>query len=406
MTSREKVRRMFRGEQVEGMVIDAGGMYSDGFSAEAYANLLDALGMPDGEIKIFDVSQQIAAPSLEVVNALGGDFMLAYRMRKAFHISCRKWKEDRLPNGRVCLVPSELNPVVDERGNKNIYVNGVLTGRMPKNGHYYDYILHPLADAASVEDLRDFEAERFGDDEVAFMVEEVRSLFQNTDKAIVLGFGGSIFEQGQTDFGFENFYMNLLSEPELMHCYFQQLTEAYLDSLKRILDQCGDMVDIIHFRDDLGTQEAPQISPETYRTMIKPYHQRMFRFVHENYPNVRCLLHSCGAIFDLIPDLIDAGVDALNPVQLSAKGMDADRLKAAYGERLVFWGGGADLQQFVPNHTVEEIREHVVKNIRALRGRGNYVFTQIHNFQYDVPPEKICAIYAAAREFAASEEAR
>lgn len=399
MTSREKVRRMLNGEQVDSMVIDIGGMHSDGISAEAYANLLDYIGASDRTIKIYDVFQQIAAPSLEVVNYLGGDFMLAYRMRKNFNISCKKWKEDILPNGAACLVPYELEPVVDENGNKNIYTDGVLTARMPKNGHYYDYLVHILENAESVEDLADFEAERFAEDEVDFVVDEVTNLYHNTDKAIVLGFGGSIYEQGQTDFGFENFYMNLVAEPEMMHCYFGKLADAYIDSLKRVLDRCGDMVDVIHFRDDLGTQEAAQISVNTYREMVQPYHKKMFQFVHENYPNVRCMLHSCGAIFDLIPELIEAGVDVLNPLQLSAKGMDPARLKAAYGDKMVFWGGGADLQMFVPNHTVEEIREHVEGNIRALKGTGNYVFTQVHNFQYDIPPEKICAIYEVARKY-------
>lgn len=398
MTSREKVRRMLRGENVNSMVIDIGGMHSDGFTAEAYANLLKYLGIEE-EIRIYDVFQQLAAPSVKVVDFFGGDFMLAHRMRKSFNISCKEWKEDVLFNGAKCLVPSELNPVIDEKGNKNIYVNGVLTARMPKNGHYYDYLAHPLAEVESIDDLANYEPECFLDDEVDYIVNEVNRLFKTTDKAIVLGFGGSVFEQGQTDFGFENFYMNLLSEPEMMHHYFDCLSNAHINGLKRILDRCGDKVDVIHFRDDLGTQEALQISPATYREMIKPYHKRMFDFVHQNYPTAHCLLHSCGAIFDLIPDLIDAGIDILNPVQTSAKGMDANRLKITYGDKVVFWGGGADLQFFVPNHTVEEIKEHVEKNIRALKGTGNYVFTQIHNFQYNIPPEKICAIYEVAKRY-------
>lgn len=398
MTSREKVRKMLNREPFEGMVIDMGGMYSDGISAEAYGRLLEHLGI-DEPIYVFDVSQQLAAPSVRVVERLGGDFMLAWRTRLRYGISSRMWKEDVLPNGYPCLVPSELEPVVDEKGDKCIYVNGVLTAKMPKGGHYYDQIAHILCEAQELSDLDGFEPERFLPDEVEDIAQRVTKLYNETNKAIVFGFGGSLFEQGQCDFNFENFYYNLLAEPELMHAYFSKLTDAYVENLKAVLDRVGDMIDVIHFRDDLGTQIAPQISPATYREMIKPYHSKMFRFVHTNYPNVRCLLHSCGAIFDLIPDLIDAGVDILNPVQISASGMDPKRLKQAYGDRLVFWGGGADLQMFVQNHEPEEIRAHVRENILALKENGGYVFTQVHNFQHDIEPEKILAIYDTARQF-------
>ena len=399
MTSREKVQKMLRREPVDGMVIDIGGMYSDGITAEAYAKLIRAIGMPDEQIRVFDVSQQLAWVSPRVADCLGGDFVLAYRMRLRYGISCREWKEDVLPDGTKCLVPSELQPVVDEKGNRNIYVDGKLTARMPKNGHYYDQLGHILIDAQDVSDIELFTVERFRQDEVDFIADEVEQLHAQTDKAIVFGFGGSIFEQGQTDFNFENFYYNLLAEPEMMHAYFSKLTDAYVHNLKQVLDRVGDKIDVIHFRDDLGTQVALQVSAETYRSMIKPYHQRMFRFVHENYPGVYCLLHSCGAIFDLIPDLIDAGVDLLNPVQISAKGMEPKRLKMAYGDRIIFWGGGADLQQFVQNHEPDEIRAHVEANIRVLSPDGGYVFTQVHNFQYDTSPEKVLAIYETAKKY-------
>lgn len=399
MTSREKVHKMFNREPFDGMVIDIGGMYSDGIAAEAYAKLLKHIGMEDEEIKVFDVSQQLAWVSPRVVEYLGGDFVLAHRMRLRYGISCKEWKEDSLPGGIRCLVPSELNPKTDEKGNKNIYAEGTLVSRMPKDGHYYDQIVHVLEDADSVDDIEKFQFEKFLDDEVDYIADMVEQLYTDTDKAIVFGFGATIFEQGQADFNFENFYANLLTEPEMMHRYFEKLTETYIYDLEQVLGRVGDKIDAIHFRDDLGTQIALQISAETYRTMIKPYHRRMFQYVHDNYPNVRCLLHSCGAIFDLILDLIDAGVDCLNPVQTSARGMDPKRLKETYGDQIIFWGGGADLQQFVQNHEPEEIRRHVEENLSVLKEGGGYVFTQVHNFQCDTPPEKILAIYETAKKY-------
>lgn len=398
MNSREKVRRLFAGEKVPGMVIDFGGMYSDGISAVAYAKLLEYLGMRE-TIKVFDISQQLAAPSLAITERMGGDFMLAYRMRLRFGISCRRWKEDVLADGTGCLVPSELEPNVDDKGNKDLYVNGELMARMPEGGFYYDQVGHPLKDAEEPEDLENFQADYFREDETEFIVQEVEDLYNNTDKAIVFGFGGSIFEQGQLDFNYENFYYNLAAEKKLMHAYFQKITDAYMYNLKEVLTRAGDKIDAIHFRDDLGTQNSLQISRSMYREMIKPYHRRMFEYVHSYFPNIRILLHSCGAISELIPDLIDAGVDLLNPVQISASNMVPGELKKEFGDRLIFWGGGADMQQFVVNHDVEEIRQHVEQLIRIFNQDGNYIFSQIHNFQHDIPPEKILAIFDTARKF-------
>lgn len=399
MTSREKVRRLFEGKSYEGMVIDFGGMYSDGISAIAYAKLLKYLGIEE-RIKLFDISQQLAAPSLEVVNRLGGDFMLAYRMRLRYGISAKEWKEDVLKDGTKCLVPYTFMPVIDAEGNRNLYMDGKLIARMPKDGFYYDQVSHPLEGVEDVKELEEiFRPEYFQKDEVDYIADEVSHLYRDTDKAIVFGFGGSIFEQGQLDFNYETFYYNLAAEKEIMYAYFEKLTEAYLYNLGQVLSKVGDKVDAIHFRDDLGTQRTLQISVPMYREMIKPFHKKMFDFVHDNYPNIRILLHSCGAIFDVIPDLIDAGVNILNPVQISAKGMVPEKLKKAYGDRLIFWGGGADLQQFVMNHNVQEIKRHVAELIETFNQNGNYIFSQIHNFQHDVPPEKILAIFDTAKQY-------
>mgnify|MGYP004569535603 FL=1 len=398
MTSREKVRKLFRHEPTDGIVIDFGCMPSDGMSAFTYAKLVQALGLPPRPARIYDIFQQIVAPDLDVINAMGGDFVMAHRMRVRFGISCREWKQDVLANGSPCLVPGELAPELQPDGSKVIYVDGKPFARMPAGGFYYDQIAHPLESCEELDDLADYEPYRMPPDEIDYICQEVEDLYANTDKGIVFGFGGSIFEQGQRDFNFENFYYNIMEEKELMHLYFRKTTDAYLYNLHEVLSRVGDKIDVVSFFDDLGTQTSLQLSPALYREMIKPYQAELYAAVHSHCPHGMVLLHCCGAIFDAIPDLIDAGVDMLNPVQISARGMDPERLKETFGKEIIFWGGGADLQQFVQKtEDLDAIRAHVEQLIEIFEQNGNYVFSQIHNFQHDVPVEKILAIYEVAK---------
>ena len=156
-----------------------------------------------------------------------------------------------------------------------------------------------------------------------------------TDYAILGSFGWQYLEAGQTDWD-ERFSAKMASNPDLIHYYLDRLTRAYLRDLEKYLNAVGKYIDVIQFGDDLGTQENAQISVKMYREMIKPYHSRQYRYVRNNFPDVKVFIHSCGAIYDLIPDLIDAGVEILNPVQLSARNMDAAQLKKEFGKHLTF----------------------------------------------------------------------
>lgn len=400
MNSRERVRKLFNRELTDGMAIDFGGMSSSGISAVAYAKLVKALGLPERKIKINDIFQQTAQPDLDVIEALGGDFVQALPMRLRFGISSKEWKESTMTDGTPCLVPSELNPVVDEKGDKYIYVNGVPYACMPAHGFYYDQTAHPLEEAEEPEDLDSYPLPLMEEDELEFIKAEIRDLYDNTDKAIVFRLGGSVFEQGQRDFNYEEFYCNLVVNKELMHAYFRKLTDAYMQNLKNLLPYVGDSIQAVQFFDDLGAQNGLQISVDTYREMIMPYHKEMYAYIHQTCPGVKVLLHCCGGIFDLIPSLLEAGVDLLNPVQVSASGMDPQRLKEAYGDRIIFWGGGADMQGFVQEtEDPDAVRAHVESLVKIFSKGGGFVFTQIHNIQYDVPPEKVIAIYETAKKY-------
>jgi uroporphyrinogen decarboxylase len=150
--------------------------------------------------------------------------------------------------------------------------------------------------------------------------------------------------------------------------------------------------------DDLAGQDGPLFAPRIYRSIIKPRQKRLVQYI-KSRTKAKIWYHSCGSVIEYIPDLLDNGIDVLNPVQVSARGMDPGRLKAAYGDRLVFWGGGIDSQHVLPRATPDEVRKHVRRNVEALKGGGGYVFNNVHNIQADVPPENVLAMFDAALEF-------
>ena len=176
------------------------------------------------------------------------------------------------------------------------------------------------------------------------------------------------------------------------------LADHYTANLPRYLDAVGDYVQIIQMGDDLGTQRGPQMSPRMYRQIIKPAHRQVYEYV-KAHSGLYIFLHTCGSIYRLIPDLIEVGVDILNPVQISAAEMDPVRLKREFGQDVVFWGGGADTQHVLPNATPEEVRQHVRELIEVFAPGSGYVFCQVHNIQANVPPENVVTMFETALEF-------
>jgi uroporphyrinogen decarboxylase len=224
-----------------------------------------------------------------------------------------------------------------------------------------------------------------------------KRLRQKTDMAIVGLFGGNLLEAGQFLYRNDNFFMLLAAEPEKAHKFLDDLVEIHLANLEKFLGAVGDYIDIILFGDDLGMQSGPQVSPKMYREFFKPRHKLMWSRAKQ-LANVKVMLHCCGGVRELLPDLIDAGLDAINPVQISCAGMDARELKAKFGKEMVFWGGGCDTQTILPNATPDEVRRHVKEQVQILSPGGGFVFQQVHNILANVPPENIVAMYEAVQE--------
>jgi uroporphyrinogen decarboxylase len=192
--------------------------------------------------------------------------------------------------------------------------------------------------------------------------------------------------------GFEQYYVDLALNQDYVALMLDRLLEWKCVFWKHALEQIGDLVDIVVEADDLGGQTSPLMSPKTYRSLIQPRHKRLFSFIKTQAP-VKLFYHTCGAVRAFIPDLIDAGVDILNPVQISSPGMDLVELKHEFGRDLVFWGGGVDTQRVLGTATLEEIRQHVKRNIEALAPGGGFVFATVHDIQANVPPENIMAMW-------------
>lgn len=399
MTSRQRIIEAMNHRKTDMLPVDFGGMRSTGISAIAYNKLKAYLGIKGKPARLYDVFQQLAEPELEVVNRLGGDVVQAHRLCPAFGIKIDKWKPGILNDGSECIVPEGYNPVKDKNGDLEIRDGDTVIARMPANGYYFDQVFHPYENVETMDDIDKITIPEISREELVFLENEVKTLHKNTDKAILISFGGNILEAGQINWGYEKFFSAMALEPELVHYWLNKLTGAYMRDLEKFMKAVGKYVNVIQFGDDLGTQEAPQISPKMYREMIKPYHAIQYQYVRNNYPDVKVFLHSCGAIYDLLPDLVDAGVEVLNPVQISAKGMDPARLKKEFGRQLTFWGGGANMQYTVNMGTIDQIKKEVKELIEIFSPGGGFVFNQVHNIQSNVSPEKVMAIYDTALEY-------
>jgi uroporphyrinogen decarboxylase len=192
--------------------------------------------------------------------------------------------------------------------------------------------------------------------------------------------------------------MDMVEQPEICEALLDQTLKYWLDWFRLFLDEVGDLVDVIMVGDDLAGQTGPLFRPDFYRRVVKPRQKQLVQYIHSR-TQAKVWYHTCGSCMTYIPDLIDNGIQILNPVQISATGMEPRWLKEKFGKDMVFWGGAIDSQRVLPVASPEEIRRQVGENLQALKLGGGYVFNNVHNIQAGVPPENIVALYDAAYEF-------
>lgn len=402
MNHRERVIKAINHKEPDRVPIDIGGMRSTGMHSLAYRELRKFLGFDYDSVKLYDVFQQLGLIEQDILDYFDADVVPINRLAPAFGIKIDGWKEGELVDGSRALVPADFDPVKEDGVFKIKDEDGHTIAQRSENSLYYNQAggYHPMADADTKEEIREeFDWEEISDEEQEFLASQGEHLREETDRAIMAEFGGSIYERGQMLRGYKQWYLDIAGKKDLVEYLLDKLVENYLANLETFIAVLGDKVDIVQFGgNDLGMQDGPQISPETYREIFMPRHKRMWDFVHENI-DWKVFFHSCGSIYKLLPDLIEAGADIINPVHINAKDMEPGKLKREFGDEVVFWGGGSDTQKVLPKGTVKEVREDVQKNVGKLAPGGGFVFTPVHNVQPDVKPKNIEAVYKAAREF-------
>jgi len=397
MTSRERVLKAIHHEEPDRLPVDLGGMASTGIMAIAYARLKEHLGYSSGEIRIFDMAQQLAEVEPEILSRFGVDVIsLGNSLGEA---PSEFWKPWVLPNQIPCQIPANIDVRPDEdNGGWLLWEYGIPMQRMSTSSIYFSEIFHPLAEATTTEELQLFPRPIVSDDDLKFLEMRAKALYENTEFAIIANFGGNILEAANTLRGFSRFMMDLGKGGTFVEDLIGGIVETQFSNLTQYLEAVGKYVQIIQFGDDLGMQDRPIMSRGMYQKYLMPGHQKLFQHVHQN-SKCSVFLHSCGSIYPLIPDLIAAGVDILNPVQTSAKNMDPVQLKTDFGDQITFWGGGCDTQHVLPFASPDEVANHVRERVKIFAPGGGFVFNPIHNIQADVPPASIVSMFDTALEF-------
>ncbi|MCD6519269.1 MAG: methyltransferase [Anaerolineae bacterium] len=409
LTSRERVLMAVEHREPDRVPIDLGGHRSSGIMAIAYNKLKKFLGISSGDIYVYDFVQQLAIIEPEVLDRFGVDTI---EMGRGFALNPEDWHDWVLPDGTPCKIPAFIHPVKVGNDWHVYHEDGTLIAIQKEGSLYFEQTFYPYAEKQeeSFDDLPSALEKSmwvalgsppapigFDKEGLKKLREGAKALRESTDRAIIGLFGGNLLETGQFLFRNDNFYMLLAAEPQRAHRFLDKLVELHLENLEKFLSAVGPYIDIILFGDDLGMQTGPQISPRMYREFFKPRHALMWQRAKE-LANVKVMLHSCGGIYPLMRDLIEIGLDIIQPVQTSAQDMEPERLKREFGRDICLWGGGCDTQSVLPNGTPEEIAAHVRERVRILAPGGGFVFQQVHNVMADVPPENIVAMLDAVND--------
>jgi uroporphyrinogen decarboxylase len=404
MTPRERVQLALNHQEADQVPIDLSGHRSSGIAAIAYARLRKHLGLPKRPVRVYDPVQQLAIIDEDVLQLFKVDTI---ELGRAFALEDRHWRDWVLPDGTPCQLPAWINP---ERQDNQWIIRSPhnrVIARMPDGALYFEQTYWPFAETEDVDHLADAFPESMwtaiasppgplisGADGWEVFASGAQRLRAQTDRAVLALFGGNLLELGQMMYRNDLFFMLLAGEPERAHRFLDKLVEIHLERLEKFLGAAGSCIDIIVFGDDLGMQTGPQVSPAMYRKFFKPRHQLLWNRAKQ-LAKVKVMLHCCGGVRELLPDLIEAGLDAINPVQITCKGMQPAELKKEFGRDLVFWGGGCDTRDILLRASPAEIREHVKQLMDIWRPGGGFVFQQVHNVLADVPPANIVAMLEA-----------
>lgn len=411
MNSRERILAAINHQEPDGLPVDLGATPSSGISAIAYHNLKLHLDMQGGHTRVYDVVQQLAQPEEALLDHFRID---AIDIGRAFDERDEDWYDIALPNGIPVQFPAWFKPVRQPDGAWDAFApDGTRIASKPLGADFFDQTCFPYLDGYPDDyaDLSEVMPKVLWSGlvhspwnhatDADFWVQlrqRALALRTSSDRALMIVVGCNLFEWGTFLRRIDNFLSDLVLDQANVERLLDALMERHMATLEKVCNAVGDVADIVRFGDDLGTDNGPFMPPKTYRKLIKP-RQKMLTDYVKQHSQMRTFLHSCGSIYKILPDLIEAGFEVINPVQISSRDMEPERLKREFGADITFWGGGCDTRRVLNSGTPEQVKDHVRKNIETFAPGGGFVFNTVHNILPDVPPQNIEAMYAAVDEY-------
>jgi uroporphyrinogen decarboxylase len=380
MNSRERTLLSLDHKEPDRIPFDLGGTVVTGINIKAYRNLRRYLDLPKIEPEILDIFQQIVKVDNDVLEKLNVD------VKNISPRSSSTFKMDIKDSGNYWYFYDEFQ----------------IGWRMPKdNGLYYDMFEHPLAGSQiTAEDVAKFDWPNPTDPSRFISLREAALKVRNEENraVVVSSMSSGIMEVYAWTRSFQDYFSDFAGNPSLSEKFMDRILEIHLAYWDKMFDTMGDIIDVVVTADDFAGQQSMLISPTSYRKLAKPRHKELFDFIHKR-SNAKIFFHSCGSIRAVIPDLIEIGCDILNPVQVSAKGMDSAELKREFGKDITFWGGGVDTQRVLGEGTPMQVREDVKRRLDDLMPGGGFIFSAVHNIQGNVPAENLIAMWETLQEF-------
>ncbi len=374
MTPRDRVIAALNHQETDRVPIDLGSTWCSTTTIAFYERLKEHFGI-DSPTVLMERTMQVC--------------MIDEYILRRLHVDTRF----------VCYNPPELerNQTVELR--ENLYRDPWgIEWIKPPSSYYYDLHKPPLAGEISISDIVNHPwPEPYDPGYVKGLRERVEKVRAETQCAVVLNLSLWVLQCSQNVRGYEDWFLDLAMAPQRIECMADCITESLLGPLEMVTEAVGDLVDVISVSDDIGTQDQLCMSPETYRRVFKPRHARLLEAITSR-SDKPVMWHTCGSVYDILDDLIEIGVNSLNPVQTTARNMEADRLKGEFGDRLSFWGG-IDTMRTLNRGTPEDVQKEVKYKIETLGPGGGYILNPIHNVQPDVPVENLLAMIDAALKY-------
>ena len=414
MTSRERVKTALNHQSPDRIPIDFGSTSVTGIHCKVVESLRDYYGLEKHPVRIIEPFQMLGEVEADLQEALGIDCVSVFGPRNMFDIDESQLHQQRTPWGQEVMIASGIDLTPDKEGDVYIYAKGDRTfppsAVMPSNCYFIDAVerQHFVDDdqLKAEDNLEEYGS--LSDEDLQHFVQASQKA-AGTGKAVIASFGGTAL--GDVAFipgmglkdpkGVRNvseWYMSTVMRKEFVHELFDKQTEIAIQNYSRLWQAIGNNVDVVFTcGTDFGTQNSQFCSLDTYRELWLPYHKRLNDWIHQ-HTTWKVFKHTCGAVVPIIPGLIEAGFDILNPVQINAKDMDSTFLKKEFCKDLTFWGGGIDTQRILPDGTPEEIRSHVLKQCEILGRDGGFIFNAVHNIQANVPIENVVALMNTLNE--------